>query len=77
MNDGSIDWVILDFDNNAGSKHTFVRESRGSGRMHNIKFVAVLTEVNDRNKPGIFSSGCDSVMSKDEFKKIANSILLI
>ena len=77
MNDGSIDWVIIDFDNNAESNHSFVSESRGSGRMHNIKFVAVLTEVTDGKKSEIFASGCDSVMSKDEFKRVANSILLI
>ncbi|MCU0372300.1 MAG: hypothetical protein MUE56_03535 [Ignavibacteria bacterium] len=77
INDGSIDWVIIDFDNNAESNHRFVRKSRAGGRMHNIKFVAVLTEVNDNNRSEIFASGCDSVMNKDEFKRVANSILLI
>jgi hypothetical protein len=75
--DGSIDWAIVDFDSNTENNHIFVRESRTGGRMHNIKFVAVLTEVSDNKKSEIFSSGCDSVMTKDEFKKVANSILLI
>jgi len=76
-NDGGIDWAIIDFDNNADNNHSFVRESRSSGRLQNIKFVAVLTEVTDEKKTAIFTSGCDSIMSKDEFRKVANSILLI
>ena len=74
-NDGSIDWAIIDFDNNEESNHRFVRESR-SGKTHNIKFVAVLTEAADKKKSKIFASGCDSVMTKNEFKRVANSILL-
>ncbi|MCI0473795.1 MAG: hypothetical protein L0Y76_09455 [Ignavibacteria bacterium] len=76
-NDGSIDWVIMDFDTNAERNYSFVKKSRKAGRMQNIKFVAVLTEISDEIKPKIFASGCDSVMTKDEFKKVANSILLI
>ena len=75
--DGNIDWAIIDFDADTGNRHIFVRESRRTGIMQNIKFVAVLTEVTDGKKSEIFASGCDSVMSKDEFKRIANSILLI
>lgn len=76
-NDGSIDWVIIDFDTNAESNYSFVKKSRSSVRLQNIKFVAILTEVSDEKKSAVFSSGCDSVMSKDEFRKVANSILLI
>ena len=77
INDGSIDWVIIDFDTNEESNLKFVRESRAVGRMQNIKFVAVLTEITDEKKSVIFSSGCDSVITKEEFKRVANSILLI
>lgn len=75
--DGFIDWAIIDFDTNTENNHIFVRESRSGGKLHNIKFVAVLTEAADEKKSKIFSSGCDSVMTKDEFRKVANSILLI
>lgn len=75
--DGFIDWAIIDFDTNTENNLIFARESRSGGKMHNIKFVAVLTETTDEKKSEIFASGCDSIMTKDEFRKVANSILLI
>lgn len=74
--DGHIDWTILDMDTNEEDNFGFISKTRNSGSNRNIKIVAVKTEPDEILKKRLFDAGCDSVMTKKEFKAAANNILI-
>jgi hypothetical protein len=67
------DFVIIDFDY---PKNIEVLKSiRQNNRFKNKKIFGVITDIKNKSEE-IFKSGCDSLMSKKEFERAGNNILM-
>ena len=75
-NDGYLDWVIIDMDSNSDSNLDFIITTRKSETNKNIKIVSVITNITNELRVRLFQSGCDSIMTKKEFRAAANNILI-
>lgn len=75
-NDGYLDWMIIDMDSDSESNLDFILNTRKSAANKNIKIVSVLSNITNDKRVKLFQSGCDSIMTKKEFRTAANNILI-
>jgi hypothetical protein len=69
-----IDLAIIDFDlSDAGD---YVSQIRSNKSIKNKKIIGVYSSSEKINKTEIFKIGCDSLMSKKDFEKAGNNILM-
>ena len=66
--------AIIDFD--AIDSLEVVKLFRNDEIIRNKKIIGVYTSDNNINRNEIFETGCDSLMSKSEFEKACNNILM-
>lgn len=66
--------IILDSDSENADVKKLIKEIRKDKLSQNKKIVVVFSE--SINKEEIFNAGCDSIMKKDEFKRVVNNILV-
>lgn len=74
----NLDLIIADYDIKDIDMPGLFREIRKSEDSKNKKIICLYSENNssDFNREEIFSSGCDSVMTKQEFKRVVNNVLV-
>jgi hypothetical protein len=82
ISDKHTDFILIDLDTSAGadgfeSKIKMIKEFRGSSEYSNKKILAVYSDEITGLKAKVFGAGCDSVMTKNEFRAVANNILII
>ncbi len=71
----NLNLIILDNDLKTIDQMTFIKEIRKNINSKNKKIISLYTS--EINKEEIFTAGCDSIMSKQEFQKVVNNILVI
>jgi CheY-like chemotaxis protein len=76
-NDGHIDWIIVDMDTNTESNFEYIQNTRNSEKNKNLKIVSVLTNITNEIRKQLFQYGCDSIMTKKEFRAAANNLLVL
>lgn len=65
--------IILDMDADPEGSLVFIKTIRSAEESSRKKILAIHgSEVNNEE---IFSAGCDSIMKKDEFRRVINNIL--
>lgn len=74
--DGHIDWMIIDMDTNTENNFEFIGNARKSETNRNTKIVSLLSNVTSEIRERLFQAGCDSIMTKKEFRAAANNILI-
>jgi CheY-like chemotaxis protein len=72
--DINVDLAIIDFD--AIDSLEVVKLFRNDEIIRNKKIIGVYTSDNNINRNELFETGCDSLMSKSEFEKACNNILM-
>jgi CheY-like chemotaxis protein len=74
----NLDLIIADNDLKKINMPGLFREIRKSEDSRNKKIICLYSENNspDFNREEIFNSGCDSVMTKQEFKRVVNNVLV-
>jgi len=70
-----IDMIIIDEVIENVDHIMLIREIRKNTASKNKKIIMLYS--NRVNKEEIFNAGCDSLMSKEEFKRVVNNILTI
>lgn len=70
-----IDMIIIDEVIENVDNITLIREIRKNTASKNKKIIMLYS--NRVSKEEIFNAGCDSLMSKEEFKRVVNNILTI
>ena len=68
-----LNFILLDLDMNDFEPLSFIRDVRADSRSVNKKIISVYS--GSVNAKEIHSAGCDSIMSKEEFKKVVVNIL--
>jgi len=71
----NLDIIIVDFDDEDFDKLKLISEIRKNEISKSKKIISVFENVALNSKDKIYASGCDSIMSKMEFKKAVNNIL--
>jgi hypothetical protein len=66
------DLIIIDFDNSENIK--VLKSLRKDPGYKNRKIFGVISDI--KNSEEIFRAGCDSLMSKKEFERAGNNILM-
>ena len=69
----NLDLIIIDFDEKDLDVLKLILEIRNSRDSKSKKIISVYSET--INKEQVYKAGCDSIMSKDEFKKVVNNLL--
>jgi DNA-binding NarL/FixJ family response regulator len=69
----NLDLIIIDLDQNLFEPLNLIRQIRNGNSSGVKKILSVFSENADRD--AIYEAGCDSIMSKSEFKKVVNNIL--
>lgn len=74
----NLDLIIADNDLDGVVMTDLFREIRKSDDSKNKKIICLYSENKspEFNREEIFSSGCDSIMTKQEFKRVVNNVLL-
>jgi hypothetical protein len=67
------DLIIIDFD--SSENLDLLKSLRQDPRYENRKIFGVITDFKNKSDE-IFKSGCDSLMSKKEFERAGNNILM-
>lgn len=67
----NLDMIIIDNDNGTGDTIDLLTDLRST---FNKKIILLHSIPVEREK--IFEAGCDSIMTKDEFKRVINNILV-
>jgi len=73
--ESNLDLILLDLGLSSFSAIDYIEKIRKSGNSKDKKIIAFSDEINNTDKNRIFSSGCDSIMSKDEIKLTINNLL--
>ncbi len=75
----NIGLIIVDREMKNFDPVLLIREIRSETGSKNKKIILLYSECESEsvNKIDIFNSGCDSIMSKEEFKKAVNNIFTI
>ena len=72
--DNNIDLAIIDFDTIVNLE--IVKLYRNGDNSRNKKIIGVYSPENNIDRDEIFKNGCDSLMSKTEFERVGNNILM-
>ncbi|MCE1166181.1 MAG: hypothetical protein LWX07_12350 [Bacteroidetes bacterium] len=70
------DFILLDLDDDFNKRLELIKKFRSEGLQSNKKIISVKSDLTGGIREEVFAAGCDSVMSKDEFRKAANNILI-
>ena len=70
----NINLAIIDFDSPGSIK--YLNFLRGLNNFSKKKVLGVYTTDEEIKKDEIFKAGCDSLMSKSEFEKAGNNVLI-
>lgn len=70
----NLNLIILDYELEELRSLDLISEIRKDRNSKNKKIICLIT--NNVNKDDLFKAGCDSVMTKDEFKKAINNLLV-
>lgn len=71
----NLDLIITDNDLSETDLIKLITEIRKTSGAKNKKIICLYTGT--VNREDIFKAGCDSIMSKEEFKRVVNNILVI
>lgn len=69
-------YIIADMDEKFEVMINYINEIRKDKNLCSIKILAIISSDSQEKKDGIFSVGCDSIMTKKEFMKVADKIFL-
>ncbi len=72
--DVNLDLIIIDNDSTNGNTVELISKIRSNINSKQKKIICV--HSGSISKEDIFKAGCDSIMTKDEFKKAVNNILV-
>ncbi|MBL8006184.1 MAG: response regulator [Ignavibacteria bacterium] len=67
------DLIIIDLDEKKSDAADLIKKIRTEKSAGARKILSLYTLTADKEE--IYKAGCDSIMSKDEFKKVVNNIL--
>ena len=70
----NLDMIIIDADKNLNALK-LINEIRSHKESSSKKVMTVFSDEIDRDE--FFKSGCDSIMTKEEFKRVINNILVM
>jgi len=70
----NLDLIIIDNDLSEIDSMKLVNEIRNNSSSKNKKIIYLFSGKVNREE--VFKSGCDSIMSKEEFKRVVNNILV-
>ncbi len=69
----NLDLIIIDLDEKKFNPLTLIKDIRSNGDSKIKKIISVYSDKADKDET--YKAGCDSIMSKSEFKKAVNNIL--
>jgi CheY-like chemotaxis protein len=69
-------YIIVDMDEKFDIMIDYINEIRNDNNLCSIKIIALISSDSCQKREGIFSAGCDSIMTKKEFFVVAENILL-
>jgi len=69
----NLDLIIIDADEKKFDAMNLIKEIRINNDSKKKKIISVYTDK--INKDEVYDAGCDSIMSKEDFKKVVNNIL--
>lgn len=69
----NLDLIIIDLDEKKFDPLILIKDIRSNGDSKIKKIISVYSDKADKDE--IYKTGCDSIMSKSEFKKAVNNIL--
>lgn len=70
----NLDLILVDNDLEGINSVKLINEIRKDINSKNKKIITL--HSSDLNKDEIFKAGCDSIMTKEEFRKVVNNILV-
>ncbi|MDQ3021437.1 MAG: hypothetical protein M3R36_12840 [Bacteroidota bacterium] len=70
----NLDLILIDNDVESIDPIKLVSEFRADLNSKNKKIICLYS--NSINRDEIFKAGCDSIMSKEEFKRVVNNVLV-
>ena len=71
----NLDMIIIDADNKELNAVKLIDEIRSHKESTSKKVMTVYSDKIDKDE--FFRSGCDSIMTKEEFKRVINNILVM
>ncbi|HQY51009.1 MAG TPA: hypothetical protein PK294_03285 [Ignavibacteria bacterium] len=71
----NLDMIIIDADNKELNILKLIEEIRSYEESSSKKIMTVFSDEIDRDE--FFKAGCDSIMTKEEFKRVINNILVM
>ncbi len=69
----NVDLIIVDLDNEYLNRLNFIMDLRKNQNSKSKKIISIHSSV--IHKSDVYSAGCDSIMLKEEIKKIINNVL--
>ncbi len=69
-------YIIVDLDEKFDIMIDYIKEIRNDKNLCSIKIIALISSDSQQKREGIFSAGCDSIMTKSEFITVADKIFL-
>lgn len=69
----NLDLIIIDLDEKKFDPLILIKDIRSNGDSRIKKIISVYSDKVDKDET--YKAGCDSIMSKSEFKKAVNNIL--
>ena len=69
----NLDLIIIDLDEKKFDPLILIKDIRSNGDSKIKKIISVYSDKADKDET--YKAGCDSIMSKSEFKKAVNNIL--
>lgn len=69
----NLDLIIIDLDEKKFDPLILIKDIRSNGDSKIKKIISVFSDKADKDET--YKAGCDSIMSKSEFKKAVNNIL--
>ncbi|HQY21850.1 MAG TPA: hypothetical protein PLX80_13495 [Ignavibacteria bacterium] len=71
----NLDMILIDADNKELNILKLIEEIRSYEESSSKKIMTVFSDEIDRDE--FFKAGCDSIMTKEEFKRVINNILVM
>ncbi len=69
----NLDLIIIDLDEKSYDPIQLIKKIRKDPESKSKKIISVYSDKT--NKDEVYKAGCDSIMSKEELKKVVNNIL--
>lgn len=73
--DENADLIIIDFDSTRSSN--YLKSYRNKNQIRRKNILGLYTSEENIKRDELFAQGCNSVMSKSDFEKVGNNILVI